>query len=99
MNCIELINLFEKVGGILKCDYRNKKMFVANTILECNIYPEHYERIQFLLFEFGGSPYEVKHIKAKNKDEIDEYIKQKNRFLSYDEIGFTINFTNSYNKI
>lgn len=94
MDCQELIDLFNKVGGILHCDYDKKKIVVKNTNLECDIKPSNYNIISRTLYEFGFSPYEVSHIKkAMKHDEIcKSNIKLVNSYLNNDESGFEIKF-------
>lgn len=36
MNCVELIELFNKVGGVLMCNYDKEKVWVDNTNLKYN---------------------------------------------------------------
>lgn len=40
MDCTELIDLFNKVVGVLTYDYNKNKAYVANTNLKCNIKPK-----------------------------------------------------------
>jgi hypothetical protein len=42
IDCSELMSLFNKVDGLLKCDYSKNIMTVANTNLKCKIYPKDY---------------------------------------------------------
>ena len=43
MNCKEFIELFNKIGGILYCDYNKNKAYVVNTNLKCNITSNDYD--------------------------------------------------------
>lgn len=93
MNCVELIELFNKIGGILYCDYNKNKVWVHNTNLECNIKTENYKNLEKLAHEFAFSPYELKHLTYNyiNSKDISN-IKLKNKYLSNNEYGFTIKY-------
>jgi hypothetical protein len=49
MDCKELIELFNKVSGVLYCDYNKNKTYVVNTKLKCNITPNNFT---YLLFQY-----------------------------------------------
>ena len=89
MNCKEFIELFNKVGGILYCDYNKNKAYVVNTNLKCNITSNDYNDFTYLLNLYGCSPYKVEHLIDKNNL---SNIKEKNRYLSNNEYGFKINY-------
>jgi hypothetical protein len=97
MDCQELITLFNKVGGILVCDYSKNEMIVKNTNLKCNIKPTDYGLIEYTASSYAFSPYELNHIKNNmSSDEIKKStIKYKNKYLNNDEIGFEIKFLNN----
>ena len=97
MDCTELIDLFNKVGGILICDYNKNIVKVACTNLKCEIKSTDLGKLEHLLYEFGHSPYEQENLKNKNisNDEIiKSSIKLKNTYLDNDEFGFMIKYLN-----
>lgn len=96
MNCSELIDLYNKIGGTLICNYEDKKVKVLHTNLECEIKRNDYKPFERLLFNFGNSPYEVVHIKMLNnnlENIVNSTIKLENKFLKNDEIGYKIIFS------
>ena len=98
MDCIELVDLFYKVGGILICNYDKNIVKVAGTNLKCDINPTNYNKLEHLLYEFGYSQYNKENLKKKNisNDEIiKSSIKLKNRYLDNDEFGFVIKYLNN----
>lgn len=93
MDCSELIELYNKVGGTLICNYQNKKVIVLETILSCDIKPKDYKPLEELAHTFAFSPYELTHMKQSNykiDDIINSNIKIMNRYLNNDEIGYKI---------
>lgn len=99
MDCLELIEIFNKTGGNIICNYDTNKVKVLHTNLECNIKPKDYKMLEYTLFEYGNSPYNVTHIKGKFmniSDIANSNIKLKNIFLNNDEIGYDVKFQNMY---
>ena len=98
MDCVELIELFNKVGGILTCDYNKNIAYVANTNLKCDIKPKDYEKFKSLAVEFAFSPYKLEHLKYALNDKntmnkiINSEIKNKNYYMSNDEYGYKITY-------
>ena len=98
MNCSELIDLFEKVGGVLTCDYSKKTVIVENPNLKCNISPKDYPRLESMTFQWecgGGAA--IRHLEKKpitHHELIHSDIKLQNKFLNNNEYGFTIDFSN-----
>jgi hypothetical protein len=68
MDCSDLIQLFEKVGCVLTCDYDKEKAWVDNTNLKCYIKPKDYVKFEMLAHDFALSPYELKHLKYNFND-------------------------------
>lgn len=98
MNCSELLDLFEKYGGILTCDYNKNTVTMKNTNLKCNISGQDYTRLELMTFEWScGGGVAITHLEKKpiTYDElIHSDIKLYNRFLNNNEYGFTIDFSN-----
>lgn len=100
MDCKELINIFNKVGGVLTCDYDKNKAFVEKTNITCDIKHNDYENFENLYRTFGYSPYSINDLKydINDKNTLDKIIKNdiqiKNKHLKNDNYGFKINFTN-----
>jgi hypothetical protein len=92
MNCTDLIDIYEKTGGILICDYTNNLVHVEKTRIRCNIQSNSdYASMEKLLFDYGCSPIKVTHLKSNNNSSnpISNF-KKKNHFLNDGEIGFKI---------
>lgn len=97
MDCKELIDSFNKVGGSLICDYEEKKVFVIGTNLNCKIQPKDYEDLRYLAHTYACSPYKLSHIKTNNPDKIiNSDIKSINYYLKNDEIGFRIDYVECF---
>lgn len=94
MDCSELIELYNKVGGILRCDYNKKTVNVLNTNMKCDIKPKDYPDLQGLQFAYSCG-YEVNHLKCDLKNPADKLIKKKNYYLNNDEYGFEIKYLNN----
>ena len=99
MDCSELIQLFEKVGGVLTCDYDKEKAWVDNTNLKCYINPNDYVKFEHLAHDWALSrPYELEHMKYNLNDKntldkiINTDIKKKNPHMSNHEYGYKITF-------
>ena len=102
MNCDELIELFNKVGGDLTCNYDKGKVWVDKTNLKCDIKPKDYEKLVNLAHDFAFSPYKLEHLKynLNDKNALDKIIisdvKNKNHYMSNDEYGYKITFIDNY---
>ena len=98
MNCSELMDLFDKtVGGVLVCNYKTNKMYVRNTNMKCDLKLSDYKKAEYLLHTYGMSPYEIENIKITDKNEINNSnIKTMNCYLNNDDIGFVINYSDTY---
>lgn len=95
MDCAELIDLFNKVGGILTCDYNKNIVTVTNTNLKCNIKPKDYDKLTELAHDFAFSPYQLEHLENKsisNDELVKSNIKLVNPYLKNNEYGFQIRF-------
>jgi hypothetical protein len=96
MNCSELIDLYNKVGGVLTCNYRNKTISVDGTNLKCNINLTTDKTKIFELYNnFCYSPYDVEEL-TDNKMTISEItdfdIKIYNPYLKNNQYGFKITY-------
>lgn len=107
MNCTELIELFNKVGGVLTCNYDKEKVWVDKTNLKCDIKQKDYEKLEILAHDFAFSPYKLEHLKYNLNDKntldkntldkiVNTDIKNKNRYMSNDEYGYKITFIDGY---
>lgn len=96
-DCKELIGLFEKVGGILICDYNNKIVKVNNTNLYCNIKSNDYKNLEKIYVDYVFSPYETEKL-TNDKLSVDEIskstIKFVNKFLNNNDYGYKITYLN-----
>ncbi len=95
MNCEELISLFNKVGGILNCDYNKKQIIVKNTNLKCDIQPKDYKKLELLSYEYAFSPYEIIHLKNNKmtmEECVESNIKMFNIYMKNNEYGFEIKY-------
>ncbi len=98
MHCKELIELFNKVGGSLICNYEEKKVIVIGTNLKCNIETkEDNKDLEYLAHSFACSPYKLTHIKIEQPEKnLDKIINSRiilaNSYLKNDEIGFRIDY-------
>ena len=95
MDCSELIELYNKVGGILTCDYDKKIVTVKNTNLKCDIKSSDYPKLLDLAVDFACSPYQFEHLENKfmSKSKVFNLdIKSKNRYLKNNEYGFEITY-------
>ena len=90
-------NLFNKVGGILICDYDKNIVKVSGTNLKCDIKSSDYDKLTSLAHDFAFSPYELEHLKKNisSNELVKSSIKIKNRYLDNDEFGFKITYLNS----
>jgi len=95
MNCKELIELYNKVGGVLTCNYLTNRVTVANTNLECVFNSSNYYDLECLSHTFAFSPYRMDFLENKQINMIDKLGKKPNRFLSPNEYGFVISFLNN----
>lgn len=95
MDCSELIDLFNKVDGVLICDYNKNIVFVEKTKLKCDIKSTDYHKLERLEYDFVFSPYDVDHLENKsitNEQLISSDIKLKNYYMKNNEYGFKIKF-------
>lgn len=96
MDCGELIDLFDKIGGVLQCDYDKNIVKILNTNLKCDIKLSDYKKLELLSHKFALSPYNLEHLEYNNTTQtnqiINSNIKFKNRYLKNNEYGFVITF-------
>ena len=104
-NNYELINIFDKVGGVLTCDYDKNKALLEKTYtncdinINCDIKHNDYKEFESLYHLYGLGPIEIKDLTydKNNKKTLDKIIKNdiqiKNKYLTNDNYGFKIYFT------
>jgi glutathione peroxidase-family protein len=100
MDCEELIKLFNKVGGVLTCDYNKNTVIVKNTNLKCNIKPRHYANLHHLHWEYCHSPYDITVLsndKMTMEESIELRIRLSNTYLKGYEYGFEITYLDNKN--
>jgi hypothetical protein len=90
MNCKELIELYHKVGGIMRVDYRDNSIKVKNTNLHCQFNEKEYYDIEYLTVTFDYSPFKTRRIIDENV--CHSCMVEKNRHLQTNECGFVIRF-------
>ena len=98
MDCEELISLFNKVGGVLVCNYNKNIVTVKNTNLKCDILPKDFQKLEILTLEYILSPYDkrlLKNDKMTIEECISSTIKLKNKYLKNNEYGFEIKYLDS----
>ena len=98
MNCSEIIDIFEKTGGILTCDYAKMTMSIENTRLKCKINSNDFEKIENCYVGYGytclDKVTELEYDK-KNKDYDEKVNNSTIKFVNYrlqnNQYGFVIN--------
>lgn len=99
INCTELLELYERVGGVLVCNYEKNKAYVENTNLKCDIKPIDYSKFRELSYKYYFFPKKLEYLTYNPKDnDIENTIKwyksdiyHKDKFLTHDVYGYKLN--------
>lgn len=70
MNCTELLELFERVGGVLVCNLEENKAYIKNTKLKCDIKPSDNFKFVQLRNKYYFIPNTLEFIKYGKSDTI-----------------------------